>query len=378
LPKIFEIFGYRLNDKSSEAQNARTKALCPFMGKPCDGGGNRFASHIHLKETHPLREHFDPAIEKAPSGVCSIQTKAGESPWIVCPRRLLSFDRSTSALSAHDALQSAILAHSGFRPGVTIGVWAEVKIKVKSSQAGASNDEDSDDRNFDYTFDYVLFSLGRVRLDEVSAMAQLTKPKTRTALIQSGFTLALRDGTDWVEDFPVGPPTIIEIMTSSTSGGNKTKRTTIPMAFEDAIKGAEHQAPGINYRQVWARMVSQLIVKSEVGIAWGGRTFWVLQDLLVDYISESTKLNIRQFLSQVPSEVNIVTMGYDKSFIGADTDKAALTNPHLYAGPIAAEHDDLSAPSFEDIIHVGEVPQLSKLLSVIMKKPRTRTIRLPQ
>jgi len=44
------------------------------------------------------------------------------------------------------------------------------------------------------------------------------------------------------------------------------------MAFEDAVLGKPHQGPGINYRQVWARMVSQLVVKSEVGLAWGGKT----------------------------------------------------------------------------------------------------------
>ncbi|MGI9057395.1 MAG: hypothetical protein ACR2H5_02350, partial [Ktedonobacteraceae bacterium] len=49
---------------------------------------------------------------------------------------------------------------------------------------------------------------------------------------------------------------IIEIMTSSTSGGNKDKGTTISGAFQDAILGRSHRGPDINYRQVWARMVS--------------------------------------------------------------------------------------------------------------------------
>jgi hypothetical protein len=48
-------------------------------------------------------------------------------------------------------------------------------------------------------------------------------------------------------------------------------------------------------------MVSQLIVKSEVGIGWGGKTFWILQDALIKYISESTNLNVREFLTEKTS-----------------------------------------------------------------------------
>ncbi len=89
--------------------------------------------------------------------------------------------------------------------------------------------------------------------------------------VQSGgYSLACRNGKDFVEDAPTGVPGIIEIMTSSTSGGNRDRRTTISMAFEDALHDREHRAPGINYRQVWARMVSQLIPKSEAALAWGG------------------------------------------------------------------------------------------------------------
>jgi hypothetical protein len=51
----------------------------------------------------------------------------------------------------------------------------------------------------------------------------------------AGYALAKRGIQEYVEDFPKGPPTVVEIMTCSTSGGNKDKRTTIPMAFEDAI-----------------------------------------------------------------------------------------------------------------------------------------------
>ena len=83
-------------------------------------------------------------------------------------------------------------------------------------------------------------------------------------------------------------------MTSNTSdGGNKTERSCIPQTFEDCMLGNKHKAPCINFRQVWARIASQLIVKSQAAIAWGRKTIWVLQDILANYISSSTALDLK-------------------------------------------------------------------------------------
>jgi len=41
MSQIFELFGYPLEDQSLEAQQCRRSAWCPFMGRECDGGGNR-------------------------------------------------------------------------------------------------------------------------------------------------------------------------------------------------------------------------------------------------------------------------------------------------------------------------------------------------
>ena len=98
-------------------------------------------------------------------------------------------------------------------------------------------------------------------------------------LRDSGHTFAQRNGEIYIEDFPVGNPVIVEVMTSSTSGGNKKKRSCIPQAFEDCMLGKSHLAPSINYRQVWARMASQLIVKSQAAMAWNGKTIWVFTRL---------------------------------------------------------------------------------------------------
>lgn len=120
-----------------------------------------------------------------------------------------------------------------------LGVWSEVKLRYATG-------EGRDRKSFDYTFDYVLMPTRSVELGVVMRTG-IRKNK----LLDSGFSLARRDGVEYVEDFPQGDPLVVEIMTSSTSGGNKNKRTTVAQAFEDAVlNGVDgHVAPGINYRQ---------------------------------------------------------------------------------------------------------------------------------
>lgn len=66
------------------------------------------------------------------------------------------------------------------------------------------------------------------------------------------------------------PPVIVEVMTSSTSGSNEKIKTDIKSAFGNAVLYAEGrsrelgQAPNINIRQVWARMVFHMIAKSDI------------------------------------------------------------------------------------------------------------------
>ena len=155
-------------------------------------------------------------------------------------------------------------------------------------------------------------------------------------------------------------------MTSSTSGGNKRERTTVAMAFEDAILGLDHTAPGINYRQVWARMVSQLIVKSEVAAHWGGTTYWLLQDTLINYISESTALNLDAFLSAVPNEVNIIGLSYGKKY-SQQTGLINIEDVKLYSGPISPLNKN-QIPSFSDMIRAPVCPPKSVLIALLLKK----------
>jgi len=161
----------------------------------------------------------------------------------------------------------------------------------------------------------------------------------------------MRNGETYVEDFPVGLPVIVEVMTSSTSGGNKKKRSCIPQAFEDCMLGIPHMVPGINYRQVWARMASQLIVKSQAAMAWGGKTIWVLQDLLADYISTSTALDLHKFVAEHTDEVNILAYSYGDKYRQTEKSKTvSLDDSTLYAGSIRTNSDAENKPCFQDIV----------------------------
>lgn len=371
MPKLFEIFGYRVDDDSQEAESNRKAARCPFMDCDCDGGGNRYLSQIDLDDLRYSDELKDYFKERTvvPSGVCSIQPREGQRPWIVCPRRLLVLGKEGMGERAYQSFaESKLIRYSGFAPGTKLGVWSEVKVKYET---GTGRDR----KSFDYTFDYVLMPVGIVRQSMVEQDTGEQWTRIRPRLVNAGFSFSLRDGEECVEDFPQGFPLVVEIMTSSTSGGNRRNRTTIPQAFEDAIlNGADgHAAPGINYRQVWARMVSQLIVKSEVGVKWGGRTIWILQDVLADYISSSTALDLRGFHAHQTSEVNILSLSYGNAYQPGQKGVAELKQGELFSGPIRPPGSS-SAQGFQDMIRTPIVPPKSSLIRALASRKKVNTI----
>lgn len=133
--------------------------------------------------------------------------------------------------------------------------------------------------------------------------------------------------------------------------------------------GKPHLAPGINYRQVWARMASQLIVKSQAAIAWGGKTIWVLQDLLADYISLSTALDLHKFISGHTDEVNILAFSYGDNYKHAQNNQTvSLNNSILYAGPIRAGSNGEPQPCFQDIVLASVCPPRNILVAALSKK----------
>lgn len=165
-------------------------------------------------------------------------------------------------------------------------------------------------------------------------------------------------------------------MTSRTPGGNKHKGTTLPMIFQNVILNRPHASPGINYRQVWARMASQLIAKSEIALNWGGKTIWVVQDVLVDYISATTALNVKEFLSDHSSEVNLLSFSYAKDFqhsIGI----IDLEDAKLYSGEISSVPKSIRKPSFQDIVRSPVCPPLSFLKSKLAKRKSINQVFVP-
>lgn len=362
MQKIYELLGYPVDDNSSAVVESRKQAYCPFISDLCDGGGNRFMSDIDLREHDELKECF-PGLTRVPSGVCSIQVSDDMPPWIICPRRLLYMGKKADDRILKGETQTRLIEKCGFPKGTEIGIWAEAKVKY----AGESDDEDTS--AFDYTFDYVLMPLGKVKQAQAVADSGLEWSILQRNLRDSGHTFALHDGEIYVEDFPVGAPVIVEVMTSSTSGGNKRKRSCIPQAFEDCMLRKPHLAPGINYRQVWARMASQLIVKSQAAIAWNGKTIWVLQDLLADYISSSTALDLHKFVAGNTDEVNILAFSYGDNYKHTKRSEIVpLNNSVLYAGPIRANNDGDPQPCFQDIVLASICPPRNVLVAALSKK----------
>ena len=271
------------------------------------------------------------------------------------------------------AVEQKILSAIEFLPGTKIGIWPEVKLKTGPPERKNEDDEE-DERIFDYTFDYVIMPLDTVSQHDIVKDLGGSWLLWRKVLIASGYTIVRKEGIEYVDNFPVDEPYIIEIMTSSTSGGNKNKRTTIPQSFEDAILGKDHNAPGINKRQVWARMVSQLIVKSQTALAWGGKTLWIVQDNLADYIQVSTALKLKALESNQLAEVNLLSFNYG-DFTSTGAGLIELKAKQQYSGPISPEVAE-DEPSFMDIIKAAFVPSRFALIKALAKYHWSTTINL--
>lgn len=252
----------------------------------------------------PLAPFFDASVGRngggfIPCGVCSVNV--GRKNWAVCPRRLLTFDAPRPS-AQQLRLRDRVLRLAGFRKGDTVRVWSEIPLR---------------DKNVNYRLDYVL------RADD-------------------------------------RPPVIVEIMTASTSGGNKRNRTDMQSAFCDAVLYANgilserRQSPGVNARQVWARMASQLIVKAEIANAWGGTTIWVVQDTLMDYVESQTGLRLSELRSHDwrTGEVNVISANIDDP-----------TDIKLYAGPV---HSTDGGACWTDLLGAPSIPEIGALTTRLM------------
>ncbi len=367
--RVFETYGYPVGDEGAEAQANRRAARCPFTGRSCDAGGNRQPWFIKVAGNPELESFFDGPRDKAGIGVCSIQESDGGSPWIVCPRRLLALGREKTGGQVYQReTERQVLRLLDYEPGTRLGVWSEVRILHDGMVDGVS-------KRFQYIFDYLVMPLGRRSGSEIESVTGVPWQQMKRAFVKGGYEMNLDGGEEVVEAAPIGNPGIIEIMTSSTSGGG------IQTAFANALLGKPHAAPTINRRQVWSRMVSQLIPKSEAALNWGGKTIWVVQDRLIDYISSSTRLDVRRFLADHSSEVNLLSFSYG---LGEEEERPGvldLTDEKLYAGLIDPDETNSIADvegselGFQDIIRSPINPPIGSLLRTLAgRKPKNETV----
>lgn len=329
MPVVGELYGQSLAAKQSLDIAACRTARCPFMEATCDGGGNRNMAQVSASD-QALGPFFDKSVGDTtggflPCGICTVRSPRENSIWAICPRRLLSFG-ADGVSDRHKRLADHIFAIAGFSPNEKIDVWSEISLR-ESGEGKAQ---------FNYRLDYVLRSTAHGAV-----------------------------------------PIIVEVMTASTSGGNRSKGTDIQGAFRRAVLYTQQpinearqpineaiKAPGVNIRQVWARMASQMIAKSEAANSWGGRTIWVVQDRLVDYIRSNTALPLDDLRSPnwLPGEVNMLV-----------SDLAGPTE--LYAGPIRPSGS--SRKCWMELLGTPHIPTLESISQKLEKSKPIATITVP-
>jgi hypothetical protein len=272
LSTIAELFGVRVVEDQDEIPEYWTTQYCPFTQRTCDVSGNRsdraFFDMNHASVTDDDRRAIEAAYgtNAIPLGICSLNTKRHNEtvskPWIVCPKRLMDLR------DARPNIPAEVRRLVDIEPGTLVRCWWEVKFRSREPDAA---------NFFEFTFDYLLIPLSEAK--EI-----------------------------------VGPPYIFEVMTSSTRGGGLAEHMT------DALLGRKQRSLGggvvdspytPNYRQVSERMLGQLFAKSEVAEAWGGRAIWLVQDVLLDYIQQTTDFRADEFPPDGEGNVFMEVFGLD-------------------------------------------------------------------
>lgn len=252
MPTIFDLFGFPASERTAAIEQSRRAKICPFTAAACDGGGNRSQTKMKLIPTEPLRQYFNSNIDDVIPGICSLI--ASGDTWVVCPRRLLAFKHDGNDLPQENhALQPYerdLLIAAGLPRGLPIGIWSAVYLKL--------SDVDADTN---YHFDYIAAPLKNGTLKDEAAVYALAQAEINELIAGAKrggwFPKGTRNYTDTPITLPdLSSPMILEVMTASTSGSDTEGGTDIRSAFRDALLRGNHEAPGINKRQVWGRMVT--------------------------------------------------------------------------------------------------------------------------
>lgn len=359
---IYELFGFPVDDRTPEAETHRQACLCPFMGKICDGGGNRSQTKIDLKKpkNQGLRNYFNSDIEKVIPGVCSIKT--GKDIWVVCPRRLLVAKFDGPNIPLLQPYERDLLLQVGLPPNTDIGVWAEVRLQYQV-----------EDADIIYRFDYILAPLVDISLRDLLKQRDFDgyTQKDLDYLIKtakkSGYFRGKRSSDSEKPDIIIRLPDlshfwILEIMTASTSGSNTKNETDIRSAFGKAVLNENHEIAGINKRQVWGRMVTQLFAKTALSHKWNGQTIWVIQDALLNNIELTTGLNTNQIPNNPQQNIRLMIMHYSNGSNG----QQEITFKSSIQGDSGIDFDGNN--TFSDILLPKLYPPKMELLKAILKK----------
>lgn len=282
MPKFFEVFCKK--DQLDEIKSSLSEGTCPLSNSICDGGGNRHQTKLRQADIDTINNLGVKSIGADIPAICSIDY--GDEAWIVCPRRLLAFSKGGDGvkrwLKNHERY---ILLNAGFNQGQKIAIFSEVYLKY--------NDGESD---INYHFDYVAFPIIEcdLTLDEFMSRYEVNDRavsiKARNILFAEGTQSIDNKKSCNRQALDFSTFSILEVMTASTSGSNSSKGTDIKSAYLKMLAGHEYECPGINKRQVWGRMTTQLFAKTAIAEEWGGRTYWVVQDQLLKNIEKTTKL----------------------------------------------------------------------------------------
>ncbi len=327
------------------------------MGITCDGGGDRYQTKIKLTQQEPLTHYFNSDITEVIPGVCSIQ--AGEDIWVVCPRRLFAAKfNGQDVPSTNRVLQQyerALLIQAGLPHETDIGAWAEVSLKHRV-----------EDAEINYHFGYILAPLAETSLRNllkqsgfVGSSEKDLDDLVRAAKKSGYFQDARRDLADISILLPdLSSLFILEIMTASTSGSDTENSTDMRSAFRNALLVSEHSSPGINKRQVWGRMVTQLFAKTALSHEWGGQTIWVIQDALLYNIELTTRLKTVDVSNHPQRNISLVIMHY---FTGLDG-RCEMSLKTAISGD--ADIDFGGSDTFTDILLPKLAPPKVELLKI--------------
>lgn len=296
MAKFHEIF---CQTDFSNLDDSLLSCICPLSNSICDGGGNRHQTTIKGDSLKLIKLEINNVKEIIPA-VCSIKYNDNTS-WVVCPRRLFSYPKGITKkhIASHER---KILEIIGVNKLKNKAIYSEVYLQLKD-----------DDADINYHFDYVVAGLHkRIKIDdflEDNGIDSIEEMKKFKKLFKNNKMI---DGEFLINAPNLNAISILEVMTASTSGSNTSKGTDIKSSFIKAINNEMYDCPGINKRQVWGRMATQLFAKSSLAESWGAKTYWIVQDELLKNIANTTKLKLDD-VGIRDNTINFISMKYDDS-----------------------------------------------------------------